>query len=135
MASRVGAFSTADVGRIAAEARRRADRSQPPASPPSPALQPTGGAGGASGTAIGIAGAAAQRREFELHYTISNNGDGSVSLRQHRSATAARRADAASGEPFAEPTAGCITLRISADGASIEVEGAGGTWAALSPTA
>lgn len=118
MASRVGAVSTANVGKLLADERRR--RMVMEASP-----------------------AAAQRaaqgsqlhREFELHYSISNNGDGSVSLAVHPSAAAARRADEAENEPFAEPTADCLTLRVSVDDATIEVEGRRGTWVKLSPVA
>jgi len=112
MASRVGAVSTADVGRLLADERRRRQQAEPAAT---------------------VRAAQAPAREFELHYSISNNGDGSVSLRIHQSATAARRADEAEQEPFAEPTAGCLAVRLSADGGTIEVEGQGGTWVKLSP--
>ena len=113
MASRVGAVSTADVGRIVTEQRRKEQAT----------------------AAQAAATVAPAHREFELHYNISNNGDGSVSLAVHPSATAARRADEAEDEPFAEPTAGCLTLRVSVDGATIEVEGRRGTWVKLSPVA
>lgn len=117
MASRVGAVSTADVGRIVAEKRRKDQ------------------ATAAQAAATASSSAPPPHREFELHYNISNNGDGSVSLAVHPSATAARRADEAEDEPFAEPTAGCLTLRVSVDGATIEVEGRRGTWVKLSSVA
>ena len=119
MASRVGAVSTADVGRIVAEKRRKDQAA----------------AAQAAAAASSSAPPPPPHREFELHYSISNNGDGSVSLAVHPSATAARRADEAEDEPFAEPTAGCLTLRMSVDGATIEVEGRRGTWVKLSPVA
>ena len=119
MASRVGAVSTADVGRIVAEKRRKDQAT----------------AAQAAVTAVPEQAPPSAHREFELHYNINNNGDGSVSLAVHPSATAARRADEAEDEPFAEPTAGCLTLRVSVDGATIEVEGRRGTWVKLSPVA
>ena len=119
MASRVGAVSTADVGRIVAEKRRKDQAT----------------AAQAAVTAVPEQAPPPAHREFELHYNISNNGDGSVSLAVHPSATAARRADEAEDEPFAEPTASCLTLRVSVDGATIEVEGRRGTWVKLSSVA
>lgn len=120
MASRVGAVSTADVGRIVAEKRRKDQATAAQA---------------AVTTVASSSPAPPPHREFELHYNINNNGDGSVSLAVHPSATAARRADEAEDEPFAEPTAGCLTLRVSVDGATIEVEGRRGTWVKLSSVA
>lgn len=120
MASRVGAVSTADVGRLLADERRRRQQAEPAATvraAQAPAREPP------------------RHHEFELHYSISNNGDGSVSLHIHPSAIAARQADEAEQEPFAEPTAGCLALRLSADGGAIEVEGRNGTWVRLSPPA
>lgn len=116
MASRVGAISTGDVGRFVTEQRRQreredADRAKKLTAEP---VKP-------------------QRPTFELNYTISNNGDGSVSLRLHRSATRALAADEAEPEPFAEPTAGSLRFRVHTDGATIEVDEGRGTWVKLAP--
>lgn len=115
MASRVGAVSTADVGRLVAEQRRKREGEEAERARVAPAPSPM------------------PRAAFGLHYTISNNGDGSASLRLHRSAARAQAADEAEPEPFAEPTAGCLRFRVHADGATIEVDEGRGTWVRLSP--
>lgn len=115
MASRVGAVSTADVGKLVTEQRRKREREAAERAPvtAAPAAAPTA------------------RPTFGLHYTIENCGDGSVRFRMHASAAAARKADEAEPEPFAEPTVGCLRLRISQDGGTIEVLGDRGTWVKL----
>jgi hypothetical protein len=57
--------------------------------------------------------------EFYLHYHISNNGDGSASLRLHPTGDAAEAADNAqqeSGEGWGESSNGHVKLKLE-DGA------------------
>lgn len=107
MASRVGACSAADIGRLTTEARRKREATATVVKPP-------------------------ERPVFELHYTIVNCGDGSAVVELHGSAAAARAAEEAEPEPFAEPTAGAVKLRIGDDGGSIERCDDEGTWVKLS---
>ena len=50
--------------------------------------------------------------EVKLHYSISNNGDGSASVHFYGTAEEAEQADEDASEPFAEDTAGYLSLEV-----------------------
>ncbi len=49
--------------------------------------------------------------EFELHYSISNNGDGSASTHFHQTEEEAEAADG-EGEGWGEPCNGSVKLKV-----------------------
>lgn len=106
-------MSTADVGKLVTEQRRKREREAAERAPvtAAPAAAPTA------------------RPTFGLHYTIENCGDGSVRFRMH--ASAAAESSAPRADPPAGGRVGCLRLRISQDGGTIEVLGDRGTWVKL----
>ncbi len=50
--------------------------------------------------------------EFELHYHVSNGGDGSASVHFHQSKQAATKADEDMEEGWGEPCNGSVKLKV-----------------------
>ncbi len=58
---------------------------------------------------------------YRLHYHVSNNGDGSASVRFHKTNKAAEKADESQSEGWGEPSAGHLDLEIQ-DGKIVRKE-------------